>query len=109
MATMDESESQLVAFNIILYSGNARTFIHEAMELMREDKFEEAEVKLADADQELVLAHQSQTILLQKFSNGVEIVIQIIMVHAQDHLMTTMTLLEVAKELAFMYQKLAKR
>lgn len=27
------------------------------------------------------------------------------MVHAQDHLMTTMTLLEVATEMAYLYQK----
>ena len=30
---------------------------------------------------------------------------EIIMVHAQDHLMTTMTLLEVAQEMNYLYQK----
>ena len=31
--------------------------------------------------------------LLQDYASGVEIKIEIIMVHAQDHLMTTMTLI----------------
>ena len=30
------------------------------------------------------------------------------MVHAQDHLMTTMTLLEVATEMAYLYQNIHK-
>ena len=107
MEKMEESQSQLVAFNIILYSGNARSLIHEAMEYMRNDKFEQAQEKLLEADQELVQAHQAQTDLLQAFSKGTVIEIQIIMVHAQDHLMTTMTLLEVAKEMEYLYKKLS--
>lgn len=105
MAVMEESQSQLVAFNIILHSGSARTNIHEALACMREGKFEEADTKLEEADKELVLAHQAQTDLLQEFSRGTTIEIQIIMVHAQDHLMTTMTLLEVAKEMEHLYKR----
>ena len=41
-------------------------------------------------------------------ASGVEIKIEIIMVHAQDHLMTTMTLLEVAKEMLALYKKVTK-
>ena len=42
---------------------------------------------------------------LQDYASGVEIKIEIIMVHAQDHLMTTMTLLEVAKEMLVLHRK----
>ncbi len=38
----------------------------------------------------------------------VEIKIEIIMVHAQDHLMTTMTLREVALEMLSLYRKIEK-
>lgn len=106
MKVMDESESQMIAFEIILHSGNARTAVHEAMELMKESKFEEADAKLAEADEELRLAHASQSNMLAEFSQGTKIEIQIIMVHAQDHLMTTMTLKEVAEELKVVYKKL---
>ena len=46
MAVMEESQSQLVAFNIILHSGSARTSIHEALACMRERKFAAAQEKL---------------------------------------------------------------
>ena len=107
MPIMEEAETQLVAFNIILHSGSARSSIHEAFTLMRDAKFEESEQKLEEAETELVLAHQSQTELLQEFSRGTEIEIQIIMVHAQDHLMTTMTLKEVALEMKHLYQRVS--
>lgn len=107
MAEMNVEESQMVAFNIILNSGAARTAIHEAMDAMREKDFETGAAKLEEAEQALVEAHKSQTDLLQEFARGTDILIQIIMVHAQDHLMTTMTLKEVALELEAVYKELA--
>lgn len=103
---MDESESQMVAFEIILHSGNARTAVHEAMDFMKEAKFDEAEAKLAEADEELTLAHKAQADMLHEFGQGTKIEVQIIMVHAQDHLMTTMTLKEVAVEMENIYKRL---
>lgn len=72
---------------------------------MRENNYEEAEQLLDEANQEITLAHQSQTDLLQKYASGESINMEIIMVHAQDHLMTTMTLKEVAIEMLHLYQK----
>lgn len=50
-------------------------------------------------------AHQAQTNLLQEYAGGKEVKVEIIMVHAQDHLMTTMTLREVALEMLELYKK----
>ena len=103
---MSNEESQLVAFNIILHSGTARALVHDAINLMKVHDFEGAQAKMAEADEELVAAHQSQTDLLQSFAGGTKIEIEIIMVHAQDHLMTTMTLKEIAIELEPIYKAL---
>ena len=103
---MNEEELRVAAFEIILHSGTARTEIHEAFALMRENQFSQAEEKLETANVELVEAHHAQTKLLQDYASGVEIKIEIIMVHAQDHLMTTMTLLEVAKEMLELHKKI---
>ena len=56
-------------------------------------------------NEEILEAHHAQTKLLQDYASGVEIKIKIIMVHAQDHLMTTMALLEVAKEMLVLHRK----
>lgn len=102
---MTREDLQVVAFEIILYSGDARTMVHEGLDLMREGKFKEAEKKMEDANNELLEAHKSQTSLLQNYANGEEIVMEVIMVHAQDHLMTTMTLREMALEFIEMYRQ----
>ena len=102
---MNQEELQVAAFEIILHSGTARTEVHEAFAAMREGRFDEAEEKLEFANQELVEAHHAQTKLLQDYASGVEIKIEIIMVHAQDHLMTTMTLREVALEMLVLHRK----
>lgn len=104
---MEQEELQMVAFQIILHSGTSRSLVHEAFQLMRTDEFEAAEEKLEEANSELTEAHKAQTSLLQQYASGEEIKIEIIMVHAQDHLMTTMTLREMAVEMLHLYRRLA--
>lgn len=101
---MSSEDIQVTAFEIILHSGNARTIIHQAFASMRKKDFETSKEQLESANEEIVTAHQSQTSLLKDYAGGKKIEMEIIMVHAQDHLMTTMTLLEVAREMEFLYQ-----
>ncbi|MDY4760547.1 PTS cellobiose transporter subunit IIA [Streptococcus thoraltensis] len=102
---MNTEELQMAAFGIILSSGNARTIVHEAFAAMREGDYDKAEQLLEDANADMLEAHHAQTDLLQEYASGTEIKIEIIMVHAQDHLMTTMTLREVALEMLALYRK----
>lgn len=102
---LNPEEVQSVAFQIILESGDARTIVHQAFGLMRASKFEEADAKLLEANEAIVRAHGSQTSLLQQFASGAAFEIDILMVHSQDHLMTTMTLREVALEMLHLYKK----
>ncbi|MFN8648810.1 PTS cellobiose transporter subunit IIA [Streptococcus sp.] len=104
---MNTEELQVAAFEIILYSGNARSTVHAAFADMREGQYEAAAEKLEAANEELLQAHHAQTKLLNEYANGVEIKIEIIMVHAQDHLMTSMTLREVALEMLELYKKVS--
>ncbi|KHD46094.1 PTS cellobiose transporter subunit IIA [Streptococcus hongkongensis] len=103
---MTNEEVQMAAFEIILNSGNSRTIVHEAFAAMREGEFDRASELLESANEELLLAHKAQTHLLQEYAGGTEITMEIIMVHAQDHLMTTMTLREVAIEMLELYKRI---
>ncbi|HFI0043359.1 TPA: PTS cellobiose transporter subunit IIA [Streptococcus suis] len=102
---MNTEELQMAAFGIILSSGNARSVIHEAFAAMREGDYDKAEELLEAANAGMLEAHHSQTGLLQEYASGTEVKVEIIMVHAQDHLMTTMTLREVALEMLALYRK----
>lgn len=102
---MKSEEIQQVAFTIILHSGEARTIVHEAFKDMRNSRYDEAKEKLEESDDKLVEAHKAQTSLLKRYASGEDINMEIIMVHAQDHLMSTMTLREVALEMLAFYEK----
>ncbi|MGY3725389.1 PTS system, cellobiose-specific IIA component [Granulicatella balaenopterae] len=104
---MNQEEIQAVSFEIILASGDARTNIHEAFAFMRKGEYQEAEEKLDEANEGILKAHQSQTGLLQQYAEGQTITVEVLLVHAQDHLMTTMTLREVALEMLALYQKVS--
>lgn len=105
---MKAEELQTIAFEIILKSGDGRTHVHEAFESMRAGKFEEASEKLDESKDKLVQAHKAQNKLLQEYANGEKVEVDILMVHAQDHLMTTMTIKEIALEMMEMYKELDK-
>lgn len=102
---MEKEKLDLIAFEIIAHSGDGRTLIHEAFALMRNGEYDKAKEKLDEAQQTINKAHQAQTELLYAYANDESVKIEIIMVHAQDHMMTTMTLREVALEMLYLYEK----
>lgn len=87
---MTQEEIQTVAFEIILHSGDARTLIHKSFGLMREGKDEEALANLDEANNKITLGHKAQTSLLQAYASGEDVNVDVIMVHAQDHLIKEM-------------------
>lgn len=105
---MKSEEIQEIAFTIILHSGEARTIVHEAFKDMRMSNFSEAHKKLESSNEDLLEAHKTQSNLLKDYASGEDITMEIIMVHAQDHLMTTMTLREVAIEMLSLYEKVGE-
>ena len=54
------------------------------------------------------LAHKAQTDLLFDEVNGNPTPVNVLLVHSQDHLMTSMLATELIKELIIMYKKEAK-
>lgn len=86
------------AMTIILYAGNAKASVIEAMnELLETNDYENAKKKIAEAGKELGKAHEIQTQLLfdemQGKSDGN---VGILMIHAQDHFMNAVTIRDMA-------------
>ena len=65
----------------------------------------EAEKKLEEANQAIVDAHNTQTEMLTAEARGEHTPIDLYMVHAQDHLMTGITFVDLAKEIVEVYKK----
>ncbi|MGF2069365.1 PTS lactose/cellobiose transporter subunit IIA [Enterococcus casseliflavus] len=104
---MDSEKIQEISFELILASGDARTMIHQAFEQMRISSCREAQELLDTASDSLVKAHRIQSKMLQEYASGTSFTCDILLIHAQDHLMTTMTLREVALEMLGIYQKMS--
>lgn len=96
-----------IIMNLIMFSGEARSLSMEAMQLAREGKIEEAKELLVKASEQLGEAHHSQTTLIQNEAAGKKAEVSLLLVHAQDHLMTSITLKDLATELVEVYSRLA--
>ncbi|WAA11710.1 PTS lactose/cellobiose transporter subunit IIA [Fervidibacillus halotolerans] len=94
-----------ISFQIILNGGNARSLAMEAIELAKKEEFESANQKIDQANEALSIAHRYQTDLVQGEARGEKVDIRILLIHAQDHLMNAMTVIDLAKEIIQIYSK----
>lgn len=83
-------EETTVAFEMIAYAGDAMNCIMEAMDSFANHQKDQVEQHLKDADQFMQKAHKLQTDLIFKECNGKQSEVNLVMVHAQDHLMNAM-------------------
>ncbi|GEM04835.1 PTS mannose transporter subunit IIA [Halolactibacillus miurensis] len=102
---MDNKKIMAVIMGIITHSGDAKSHAMEAIKAAREGDFEKADDSIKQAERAFVEAHHSQTALLTKEAQGQKTEVSLLMVHAQDHLMTSMTFTDLAKEIIFLHQK----
>ncbi|UTT44436.1 PTS lactose/cellobiose transporter subunit IIA [Exiguobacterium aurantiacum] len=97
---------QQLSFMIILHAGNARSSAFEAIAAAKRGEVEIAEAKMKEADAAFLEAHKMQTELLQEEARGTSSEMSVLLVHAQDHLMTAMTVKELAIEMIDMITRL---
>ncbi|KPH73426.1 PTS lactose/cellobiose transporter subunit IIA [Oceanobacillus caeni] len=93
-----------VAFQIILFAGNGKSSAMEAIQAAKEGDFAESDRLIEEANKELGKAHGHQTNLLQEEANGEGAKVNVILVHSQDHLMTAMTVRDLAIEIIEIYR-----
>lgn len=92
-----------IAFQIILHAGNSKSNSMLAIEKARGGEMGDAHGFAKKADNELNEAHHIQTDIIQKEASGEGYDVNLIMVHAQDHLTMAMMMRDVAKEMIRMY------
>lgn len=95
-----------IVLNIIMHSGEARNHSMEAITLAKQGEFMKAKDLIVKADEELGYAQNSQTSLIQNEAENDKIEISLLLIHAQDHLMTTMTFKDLAVELIEVHERL---
>lgn len=103
MATNPNDKGYEDAFKLIAAAGNAKSQAMMAIRAARDGNIEEARALLVTADKDLHTAHRAQTELLTEEARGNGIAVNVILVHAQDHLTSAMLIRDLAEEFIELY------
>ena len=95
---------ELVSFQIISAVGVAKSSYIEAMKIA--EKGDLAKAKIKEGDQEFVKGHEAHAGLIQKEANGETVVPNILLMHAEDQLMSAETIKMMALEIIKLNQRL---
>ncbi|MGI8384904.1 PTS lactose/cellobiose transporter subunit IIA [Robertmurraya sp. P23] len=98
MTNSTDVNLEKICLDIILASGNARGYLLESMEYLKPKNEEKISELFGLAQKELTEAHRSQTSLLTLEAKGDDVKMTVLLVHAQDHLMTTITIRDLVEK-----------
>ncbi|WP_125705214.1 PTS lactose/cellobiose transporter subunit IIA [Lacticaseibacillus daqingensis] len=103
---MVDKQEELVeiSMQIILHAGNARTHCTDAVQCAYQGDGAQADALLQEAKEEIVLAHNAQTSVIQQEAQGAKYDLPVLFIHAQDTLMTIMSELNMSRELIRLYK-----
>ncbi|EMF0421401.1 PTS lactose/cellobiose transporter subunit IIA [Enterococcus hirae] len=104
---MDQKNIESI-MSLIVFSGNAKSDAMEAISAAKKGKLILADQKIKDAEDSLVQAHHTQTDMLTKEAQGDHVDVTLLTVHSQDHLMTSIAFVDLAKELIELYRRIEK-
>lgn len=97
-----------IALQLIMSAGDAKADSMSAIKAARAGDFEAAADLLQKAEGKMRDAHQLQINLIQQEAGGQPVEVNIILVHAQDHLTMAMTAQDMAEEMIQLYQMIHK-
>ena len=105
----EEAEFNLesTVMELIINAGEARSFAMQALRAAKQHNWAQVDVLLTQASQASKRAHDVQTMLIGLDEGCGKIPVNLIMVHAQDHIMTSMLAREMIEELIDMHKLLA--
>jgi cellobiose-specific phosphotransferase system component IIA len=101
---MDDLTSKI--FQLIINSGDAKSTAFEALIAAQKGDMDTAHSYICTAKEGLIAAHKIQTELIQKESGGEKQELSLLMVHAQDHLMTSILAKDIIERMICMQDEI---
>lgn len=95
---------ETTAMGLVGNAGESRSLSFEALKYAKNGEFDKAEELLNEAKKYSLIAHKVQTELICNEGDGNRIELGLLMVHAQDHLMTSILARELIYELIEIYK-----
>lgn len=97
---------ELVGFEIISNVGMAKSAYMEAIKLAKKQQYDEAKVQISEGDSYYAQAHGVHSELVKMEASGEGVALNILLVHAEDQMMSTEIIKILALELIDLYQKI---
>lgn len=106
---MDDQGTEMVSFQLVATAGEARSLAFEALEKAKAGDFDAAAKLMKQSKDAGIKAHHIQTQLLSTEAAGEHLSVDVLLVHAQDHLMCSMLAQELVQELICLYERTATK
>ncbi|WP_238902810.1 MULTISPECIES: PTS lactose/cellobiose transporter subunit IIA [unclassified Clostridium] len=102
---MAKFDTEMIAMNIIANSGEARSLAFRALDEAKKGNYDEAEILMKSSKDSALEAHKVQTELLVSEADGEKADINVLLIHSQDHLMTSILAQELIKEIIILHEE----
>ncbi|AOH54991.1 PTS dihydroxyacetone transporter [Peribacillus muralis] len=97
---------EAVAFQIISNVGTAKSLIMEALYEARDGRYDEAEEKLKDSRTYMLEGHHAHSGLIQQEASGQKVEFSLLLMHAEDQMMSAETVSDLVTEMIKMYREM---
>ena len=97
---------ELLSFQMISYNGSARSFFIEAITAAKKRDFKHAEVLIEEGNKQFIEGHHVHAQLIQQEASGTKTDINLLLIHAEDQMMSAELIKIVALELIDVHKKM---
>lgn len=99
---------ELICFEMIATNGSARSYFLEALEAAKRKDFIEADKLMEEGDKMLVEGHHAHGRLLEQEAGEDKVKVDLLLVHAEDQMMSAETFKIMASQFIDLYKMLQK-
>jgi cellobiose PTS system EIIA component len=101
--------NELICFQIISAVGTAKSMYLEAIQEAKKGEFEKAASLIEEGRNVYTQGHHAHATLIQQEANGEKTEINLLLLHAEDQMMSAETIKIMAEEFIEVYKKLEAR
>ena len=98
---------ELIAFNIIASVGTARSCYIEAIQLAKHGDFDGALSLIKEGEEAFILGHHAHADLIQKEASGESTPVNLLLMHAEDQLMSAEAFRMISEEFIEVHKQLS--
>lgn len=100
---------ELAAFDMIRFSGEAKSLMNEALSNAKQGNAQEVERLLKEASTLLIEGHKAHSQLIKEEARGEKIPFSLLLMHAEDQLFSAGEYKVLVMELIELYQRMEKQ